>query len=402
MNDKKIITQKEKNYIDTLELSTNLEDFIKDTPCLSINNIALDNYSIEGISAYRAMLSYLFDTMLCTTKKVSVAKGRTWYVLEKYTLGIMDYDKAKMTKQYNCVIEYNHSHIFPLNTNLDGLELPFGGTRSDYKIKRIDLTKTAKLETDYTINHGYISPYRNPPLLPNREKNTIYIGSRTNGNLFRMYPKTIELLEKKNYTKIALYSAHFGDIENLYSFELELRRDYLRDSLGIDTLAELPKVWKAHSNIVGKIRFFKDTPKNKKLLEQNHRDRIKALVLTDFVDYERVEKKRYEPSFKYAVDQIVKIADRYVETMNIEKNNDIYMKFANAFLSQRVSQENKDLVITFEDTVLSHETDEMTTKHKELRDNQSNDLEIEAKRHFGKFVSHKKDFVEIEVQKALF
>ncbi len=402
MKDKKIITQKEKNYIDTLHLSCNLEKFIEGTPLYYEQKSSTTDYKIEGNYAYKIMLEYLFDTMLCNSQKSWVGSGRTWYKLENYTLGILSYDTAKDSNNYNCVIEYNHSHIFPLNKNLDGLDLPFGGSRSDYKIKRIDLTKTAKLEVDYTINHGYISPYRNPPLRPNREKNTIYIGNRNNGNLFRMYPKTIELLtdtEKHpiNYSKIALYSEYFGDIENLYSFELELRREYLRGTLGIDSLADLSKVWEANKNIVGRIRFFKDNDKNRKLLEQNNHKRIKAHVLTDYVEFERIQKKKYVTSEEYAIDRSIKVFDTYLDSMGLDRTNDAYMKLFNRAIAKRVDYNNKNIAITFEDTHLSNEIDQMTAKYNLLRENQTNELELEARRHFGEFVSDKNAVAEIKV-----
>ena len=68
-----------------------------------------------------------------------------------------------------------------------------------------------------------------------------------------------------------------------------------------------------------------------------------------------------------------------------------------ALTSELIDQSNKDMVITVEDTHLSNEMDEMSTKYDLMRDNQSNELEIEARRHFGKFVSREEAVVEIEV-----
>ena len=388
MNDKTILPQKEKNYVDTLHLSCNIEDFIAGSPCHVIYETPVTDYRIEGYYAYKTMLSYLFDTLLDGCENLGTANGRSWYKVEKYTLGIMDYDKAKTANQYNCVIQYNHSHIFPLNQNLDGLELPFDGSRSDYKIKRIDLTKTAKLSTDYTIEHGYISPYRSHPLRPNRKLNTVYLGKRENGNVFRMYPKTIELLENKDFQKIALYSEYFGDIENLYSFELELTRKYLKECLGIDTLADLPKVWEANKNIVGRIRFFKDTPKNRKLLEQNNSKRIKALVLTDYVDYDRVQKKAYKPSYAYLKERIEKDISKYLKATKDEKETEFYMRLVSDLMHGK-DIDGKELTFYFENSDLTTEKAQMTAKYKLLRDNQTNELELEANRAFKKIeISH--------------
>lgn len=383
MNDKKIITQIEKNYVDTLHLYCNLEDFI-------------DDKNQHETIKYFNMYKYIAGTMLITAEKQKDADGREWYGFDNYRLGIMEYDKAKIANQFNCVILYSHSHIFPLNKNLDGLDLPFDCSRLKYHIKRIDLTKTAKLSTDYTINHGYISPYRSVhPLRPNRSKNTVYLGNRKNGNVFRMYPKTIELKEKKDYAKIALYTEYFGDIENLYSFELELRREYLRDTLGILTLADLSKVWEANKNIVGRIRFFKDTPKNRKLLEQNNHKRIKALRLTEYVDYERVEKKKYKTSYSWHINFLKKEIRRYLDA-GLEANEINYYMRLFTDLTDNLDINGKELTFNFENSDLVIDKAQMTAKYKLLRENQDNSLEIESKRHFGVFVSGKKKLDDIK------
>ena len=81
-----------------------------------------------------------------------------------------------------------------------------------------------------------------------------------------------------------------------------------------------------------------------------------------------------------------KEALRYVDSMELERNNDNLMPIINALTSELIDHDNKDMVITFEDTHLSHEMDEMSTKHKLMRDNQSNDLELQAKWAFQRVV----------------
>lgn len=178
-------------------------------------------------------------------------------------------------------------------------------------------------------------------------------------------------------------SAYFGDIENLWTYELELHRGYLRDSLGITTLSQLDQVYAANSNIVGKIRFFKATDRNKKLLEQKHPERIKCLVLTDFEEYERLETRNYTPSFDYLIKRMKKDALAYVDSMKIGRNNDSFMPILNTLMSELLNIDNKDIVMTFEDTPLSDGMAQMTAKHQAMRDNQSNDLENEARRTFN-------------------
>ncbi len=310
MNDKKIITQNEKNYIETLYLYCNIEDFASTKE----NHPTLNYYN---------MMSYISDTLLHSAQYLNEAKGRSWYRLPNYRIGIMDYDTAKKANQFNCVIQYEFDHLFTLDKNLTSLDLPFDGSLSDYHIKRIDITKIAKHDEDYLTNYEFISPYRRN----DRVNGTVYLGNRKAGNVFRMYNKTKELLDTENNKKIQVLTQYFGDIENLWTYELELSRSFLKNSLGIETLADLSKVYQAHKNIVGKIRFYDNNDKNKKLVSQKHGDRIKALFLADFVEYERIEKKKYTPSFDYAVEQMVKLVDTYAEKMDIEKTNEIYMKF---------------------------------------------------------------------------
>jgi hypothetical protein len=384
MNDKRIITQKEKNYIETLYLNFNLEN-------------ASDNEADNATLRYYNVLSYMTDTMFQNAVALGDGDGRTWYKFPNYRIGIMSYDKAKIANQFNCVIQYEQHHLWTLDKNLNGLDLPFDVDRKYYHIKRIDVTKIAKHNEDYTVGYGYLSPYREYSY----HLGTHYLGNRKNGNVFRIYNKTKELLTDTkdhpiNYKKIALISEYFGDIEDLYTYELELHRKYLKGSLGIETLEQLPLIYDAYKNIVGKIRFYLDNDKNKKLIKQNKRERVEALILTDYVDFDRVEKKKYPPSEDFAINRMISIMKHYIENTGQEHSNDNYMKIINKLMRKTIDYNLKDIVVTFEDTELSHEMDEMNTKHKLMRDNQSNELEIEAKRRFGKFVSRKNAVAEIE------
>ncbi len=375
MNDKRIITKKELNYIETLYLYCNIEDFVSDSE---------DNHPTYN---YWIMKKWIEDTMLHSAKHLGTAKGREWYKFDNYRLGIMEYDTAKAANQFNCIIQYEQYHMFTLDHDLSALDLPFGTDRTKYHIKRIDITKIAKHDENYTKNYGYLSPYRTQDIV----NGTIYLGNRKNGNVFRMYDKTKELMTDTkdhpiDYKKIELLSSYFGSIENLYTYELELHRSQLKGTLGIETLADLPKVYAANKNIVGKIRFYRDNDRNKRLIRNNHRDRVSCRRLTDFVEYKRIAKKKYKPSFEYAVKQMIKAADGYLDRSELDPTNDNYMKMINAFMSERVDHAHKDMIISFEDTILSHEMDEMSMKHKLMRDNQSNDLELQAKWAFQRVV----------------
>jgi len=384
MNDKKIITQIERNYIETLYLNFNIEN-------------ASDNEADHSTMKYYNVMHYIADMLLPSGKYLSYADGRTWYQFKNYRMGIMSYDKAKIANQFNCVIQYEQHHLWELDEYLNGLDLPFDVDKKHYHIKRIDITKIAKHKEDYTINHGYLSPYREYSYF----KGTHYLGDRKNGNVFRIYNKTKELMTDTkehpiNYKKIALMSEYFGDIEDLYTYELELHRKYLKGSLGIETLADLSKIYSVYKNIVGKIRFYKDNDKNKRLIKQNNTKRIKARILTDYIDFERIEKKVYKPSYAYHLNTLKKEIRRYLDS-GIEKNEINYYMRMFTELTQDLDIDGKELTFNFETSDLMIEKAQMTAKYDLLRANQGNDLEIEARRHFGKFVSRKEAVVEIEV-----
>lgn len=376
LKDSVIIPQFERNYIDTLYLSCNLQDHYTFT---EIMGIEIDEH-------YRYLMQRRSLETLCLLGAgvIGLANGYEWYQLPNYRIGLMDYAKAKRSNQPNCVIQYEHSHIFHLDQNLTGLDLPFTLDRSKYMIKRIDLTKTARLDKDYTVNHGYISPFRTDPLNHTRHENTVYLGSRKNGNVFRMYPKTKELMDTKNYDKIALYSQYFGSIEDLYTFEHELHRSYLKETLGIDTLAELGRAWEASQSIVSKIRIFEYTDRNRKLLDQNNRKRIRAMVLTPFLEFDRPEKKKYKRSYKAMVKRCRSEIEAYLKSEEGRAEESMAFWAKLLFDLGHDVLDGKELEIVINDAVRKIEMDEMKKKHKAMREGQTNELEIEAKKRFGR------------------
>lgn len=377
--DSVIIPQKEINYIDTLYLSCNLQDHYAWT---EIDGVHLDEHY-----RYFYQRKTLENIYLRGVKLLGEANGYEWYQLPNYRLGLMDYAKAKRSNQPNCVIQYEHDHLFGKDQALTGLDLPFKSDRSLYMIKRIDITKTAKLDTDYTVNHGYISPYRTDPLNPKRygeESLTVYLGSRKSGNLFRIYNKTMELMQTKSYDKIAKYSAIFGTIQDLYQFEHELHRKYLKEVLGIDTLAELDRVWTASQSITSRIRIFPITDYNRKQIESNNRKRIKAMTLTPFTEYDRPERKRYKRSYKAMVRRMKSELDAYLVSEEGREWESLagYVGLVYDLLEDRL--DGKDLTIWVNDSDRKRDMDKMRAKHEAMRDGQTNELELEAIARFGK------------------
>ena len=390
----KIITEKTLNYIETLYLYTNLEEFLdhnstaydwligeinQNTNKLIWKEDLEDKYSFDK---YSMMMDYLYDTLLHSADYLGESSGRMWYKMPNYRLGIMDYDKAKKSNQFNIEIQYEQLHMFTLEPSLNGLDLPFGDDLAKYHIKRVDVSQIVKTPNDYLTNHNFISPYRvDARIKKNGITETMYLGNRKSGNVFRMYNKTKELLTNNkehpiNHKKIDLFSSYFGDIEDLYTFELELHRKYIKRTFDIDTLLDLDKVYKAYHEIVGKIGIYEDNDKNRKHIKNNHRDRIKCLYFTEYKEYKRTTQKRYKTSKYYVIEKAV----QYVESYSKAVGNVSYSEKISIIdeISTRILNREVDIHIG------SSPYDEMKDKHERIREGQSNDLEIQAYRAFKK------------------
>ena len=399
MADKRIVTKQELNYIETLYLQCNLEDFIiKDSTSHDLllgeekqNGKKVTQSDIDkiyGKERYEHMLIYVHDTILSNGEYLSESNGRMWYQLPNYRMGIMDYDKAKKSNQYNIVIQYEWEHLYSLSANLKGLDLPFDGTRDQYQFKRVDLTKIFQSDFDYLTNKGFISPYRKMHIEKNNDiVETVYLGHRNNGNVYRMYNKTIELktdTEKHpiNYKKIELLSKYFGNIEDLYTFELELHRSYLKEQLNITTLDQLDKLYTAYHSIVGKIRIYEDTDQNKEHLLLNHRHRIDANTITEYKEYKKVYRAKHKPSKQYAMDKQNKIFNRYIESMGITDEKEIN-KLKLEFGMNIVSNDKQDVTIEYSDSQMETEYKDTYNKIQLMRDNQDDQLFKESNEAFA-------------------
>jgi len=387
MADTQIITEQELNYIETLYLQCNLEDFIIKN---STHNDWLlgeekkngkkvtqsDIDKIYGKERYDHMLSYVFDTLLSNAEFLGDANGRMWYGLDNYRLGIMDYDKAKKSNQFNVIVQYEWEHLYSLDENLIGLDLPFDGDKKNYNFKRIDVCKIFKSKYDYLTNKGFISTYRKIDKKgTDKVTETVYLGHRKNGNVYRMYNKTIELKKDTedhpmDYKKIELLSKYFGDVEDLYTFELELHRSYLKEQLAITTLDQLDQVYQAYHSIVGKVRIYEDTDQNKEHILGKHHARIRANTITEYKEYKKVYRAKYKPSKQYAMDKQAKTFSRYIESMKITDEKEIN-RLKLEFAMNIASTDNQDIIMTYEPSFEAKDYDDMKEKHDRLRNGDS-------------------------------
>jgi len=154
--------------------------------------------------------------------------------------------------------------------------------------------------------------------------------------------------------------------------------------LGIDTLAELDRVWTASQSITSRIRIFPVTDYNRKQIESNHRQRIKAMTLTPFTEYDRPERKRYKRSYKAMVRRMKSELDAYLVSEEGREWESLagYVGLVYDLLEDRL--DGKDLTIWVNDSDRKRDMDKMRAKHEAMRDGQTNELELEAIARFGK------------------
>jgi len=355
-----IIPEKEINYIETLYIYYtkkyeyyewfNLLDFLE------------TNYSVVGYS-----------------------HGRFWFLLDGgIRLGLIDdYEKCLRSNQYFVLLQYDFEHLFPLQGNLSLLQLPsfLSQNFDDYIFKRVDVTKVAQYKKPLSLDPketGFITQYKY-----NYYNGTVYLGSRNNGCVTRIYNKSLELLEQSSH-KQKYFLEHFDNLENLYTIELELHRSYLRKNFDkVQRLSDWRNLFKIYNLIVGKIKMFDINDKNMRNYRNNNRSRIPCKTFTEFEFIERKEKVKYSRSYKRLINNIVSMIDEYFEDENIPKTNVNYMNVIEDVMRARLSIKGKNLIINFEDTPLSDDIKAFEEKMERIRYKGDDLLFDEAKKYFG-------------------
>jgi len=355
-----IIPEKEINYIETLYI-----------------------YYTKSYEYYEWVnLLYFLETNYSV---VGYSHGRFWFLLDNgVRLGLIDdYEKCLRSNQYFVLLQYDFEHLFPLQGNLSLLQLPsfLSQNFDDYIFKRVDVTKVAQYKKPLSLDPkeiGFITQYKY-----NYYNGTVYLGSRKNGCVTRIYNKSLELLEQSSY-KQKYFLEHFDNLENLYTIELELHRSYLRKNFDkVQRLSDWRNLFKVYNMIVGKIKMFDINDKNMKNYRNNNRSRIPCKTFTKFEFIERNEKIKYSRSYKRLINNIVSMIDEYFEDENIPKINVNYMNVIEDVMRARLSIKGKNLIINFEDTPLSGDIKAFEEKMERIRYKGDDFLFAEAEKYFG-------------------
>jgi hypothetical protein len=287
-----------KKYIETLYLSTNLHEHIESND--------------TDYNKHLLALNEFYNSIPSLDSFIGISGGREWYQFDNYRIGVVvDYELAKRANWYTCIIQYSQSHMFTLSHTLEDIDLPFSNDISKYHINRIDVTHIYKSPIDYLNGYGVISRYRKITTIENKGViETKYFGTRSSGNTVRWYNKTKELEAKEDYKKIELVGSYFGGIDNLYTIELELRRDYLKRN-NIDTLQDLEKVYLLYNDNVGSMRIYENTEANKSHINNKNYDRIATLKIAEYERYERPKRVKKSPSTKYFIERFKRSFERF-------------------------------------------------------------------------------------------
>jgi len=346
-----------KKYIETLYLSTNLYEHVEG--------------EATPYDKHLLALNQFYDSLPDGYKYLGKSAGYEWYDLQNYRIGVLiDFDISVRAGWYTCVIQYKQSYLFGLSNLRKEIDLPFLQDITKYHIKRIDVTNIYKSSKDYLNGYGVISTFRKVTTIENKGKiETKYLGSRTTGDTVRWYNKSKELEAKEDYRKINLLSNYFGDIENLYTIELELRRSYLK-RCNIDTLDDLDKVYKLYKDIVGSIRIYRDTEENREHIRLNNYNRIETLKFCEYEKYNRPKSNRKHFSRKYFLERFEKSFERYSNSFDIFDGFglDSKVELLNKIGSIVLGGELKDLSVYVEACKEVKDVDKLYTKIEEEKE----------------------------------
>lgn len=280
------------NYIDTLYLSKNVGDY----------------------SDYLNTVSYLIDLVdESNATFLATAGGRTWYQFRDFKVGIMDYEQSKKSNNFQFMVQYKSIYLMNLgyyDSTYSSIVVPFGQP-NEWDINRIDLTEINNLNL---LDRIPLSSYRKKTYFKNgMEVETLYLGNRKNGNVFRGYNKSLEMKKKQSFDKMEFLSQIFDKEDILYTYELELHRSWLREKAQITSFKDLSKIFTIWNKIVGSIKWVEDTELNHRLISTRKRERInddEIIVLADYQEFDYKEIKRNSTPSKYflfdAMDRMLK------------------------------------------------------------------------------------------------
>lgn len=229
--------------------------------------------------------------------------GRHYYDFGYARVGHLDWEICQRSNNYPFVIEYNFNYLYQTDLIFcwQQIKLPFPNDFRTYLVKRMDYNCTFQTRDRTLLESLYVSPYFRKGSEfwgQNREVETIYLGMRKTGKTFRIYNKSKELEDKKNFIKCDMLRNVFGSTVNLYSLEVELLRKYIISRTNIDgSLADFYEIIKLARTLLGSIKYCKNTPKNLALIKSKNYNKIDFKYIDKYLsNIEFAKVKKYDKS----------------------------------------------------------------------------------------------------------
>ena len=291
-------------YIDTLYLAWNIKELH-----------LIDSYETLFFNSYGA-------------EYIGTANGYNWFNTPIGRFGIIDNkDNVFIAKLPAFVLQYNNKYLLD-NTidnvrnvvTLDTLVLP----AKEAIVRRVDFSIITQ-DVRY-FDMDIVSRVRTKTVM---EKNgiveTVYLGKRAGGKVFRYYRKDLELLQDKNLAKKDYFAYMFSDIDfnaGVTVLELELHRKFLRDKYNYNYLQDIDTLISIVNRELENYKFYEPTDKNIKFVEQNNYSLIDYLPILQFPLKNKKEVvrvvKTYRPSFSLLYSRLNKIVTNYIDSTGVK------------------------------------------------------------------------------------
>lgn len=274
--------------------------------------------------------------------------GRHFYDFGYARVGHLDWEICQKSNNYPFVVEYNFEYLYQTDLLSDWkqIELPFGDCFFEqYLIKRIDYNITFQEKDCELLQKIFVSPYFQKPWLSldgSYNTETVNLGYRKTGKGFRLYNKTKELSDKKNFIKCDMLRNTFGSLDNLYSLEVEILRKYIlsrTDSKG--RLCDFEAVVELAKHLLGSIKYCDWTEKNLKLMRSKNYNKITFDYIEKYVgDIEFKSVKKYQKS----TDGLLKVVDNLISQFNAYDGSNLSFDDLAKLVSMRDKQEYVDYI----------------------------------------------------------
>ena len=243
--------------------------------------------------------------------------GRHWFDYGYCVVGILDWDVVLSSCNYPFTIEYKFEYLYTadLVDNHKSIKLPFNSSFDKYLIKRLDYNITFQSKSTI-MDSLFVSQYfqkGNDWWGKGREYESRYLGKRTTGKVFRIYNKTIELQDHKNFIKQDMIKKVFGSLNDLYTIEVELLRKYIIGRTKTKgTLEDFEHVLDIAKTLLASVKYCDNTPSNISKLKNNNHKRIKYQTILNYVgDVEFLPVLKYDKSRFNMLSKIETILNSY-------------------------------------------------------------------------------------------